>query len=94
VVLIHRARSFLATEWRSIKQRVPITWTKWLVYASQQQAPMFRNLCQSQKIRKRLGGSPDPFEPFPKKPRGVHRRTYLRLRARAEAAEVISFGRR
>jgi hypothetical protein len=40
-------------------------------------------------IRMRLGGSSDPFEPFPKKPRGMHQRTYLRLRPRAEATEAI-----
>jgi hypothetical protein len=57
-----------------------------LAYASQQEKPMFRNLRKSQKIRIRLGGSPDPFEPFPEKPRGMHRRTYLRLREEADAA--------
>jgi hypothetical protein len=40
---------------------------------------MFRNLRQSQNIRMRLGGRPDPCEPFPERPRGMHRRTYLRL---------------
>jgi hypothetical protein len=33
----------------------------------------------------RLGGGAD-FEPFPSKPKGMHRRTFQRLRARAEAA--------
>ena len=34
-----------------------------LAYGSQQEKPMFRNLRKSQKIRIRLGGHPDPFEP-------------------------------
>jgi hypothetical protein len=58
-----------------------------LAYASQQQSRMDRNVTRLIKIRTRLGGSPDVFEPLPERPRGMHRRTYLRLRARAEAAE-------
>ena len=60
-----------------------------LAYASQQEKTVFRNLRKSQKIRMRLGGSPYPFDPFPEKPRGMHRRTYLRLREAAEAAEAF-----
>jgi hypothetical protein len=134
VVLIYRASGFLSAEWKSIEQRVPITWTNcrfggrrpWFVcsvrangqhcgrrvavlyaagelfacrscynlaYASQQEDPMFRNLRMSQKIRMRLGGSPDLFGPFPERPRGMHQRTYLRLRAQAETAEAIAFRR-
>jgi hypothetical protein len=130
VVLLYRARSLLATEWKAMEQRVPITWTNchvggrrpWficpvhrngrycgqrvavlyaagelfacrrcydLAYASQQEKPRFRNLRKLQKIRIRLGGSPDPFEPFPEKPPGMHRRTYLRLREQAETAEAF-----
>ena len=135
VVLIYRARSLLASEWKSIEQRVPITWTNchlggrrpWFVcpvrangqycgrrvavlyaagelfacrrcgdlaYASQQEKPMFPNLRKSQRIRIRLGGSGDPFGPFPERPRGMHQRTYLRLREQAETAETITFRRR
>jgi hypothetical protein len=36
-------------------------------------------------IRMRLGGSNDPLEPFPQKPRGMHWRTYRRLRDQAHA---------
>jgi hypothetical protein len=36
----------------------------------------------------KLGGSPSLQEPFPSKPKGMHMRTYLRLRARAEGAEA------
>jgi hypothetical protein len=64
-----------------------------LAYASQQGGLLFRNLRRSQSIRMRLGGSPDPFAPFPAKPRRMHQRTYRRLRAQARAAEAITFGR-
>lgn len=65
-----------------------------LAYASQRGGLWFGNLRKSQRIRMRLGGSPDPFEPFPVKPRRMHQRTYLRLRAQAEAAEAFTFVRR
>jgi len=131
VVLMYRARSSGASEWQSIEQRVPITWTAchlggrrpWLVcsvysagrycgrrvavlyaagelfacrrcyglaYASQQETPMHRGLSQAQKIRRRLGGNESLFDSFPEKPKGMHWRTYLRLRARAQAAEDYS----
>jgi MFS family permease len=38
-------------------------------------------------IKMRLGGSGDPFEPFPQKPRRMHWRTYERLREQARAAD-------
>ncbi len=63
-------------------------------YASQQEGLLFRNLRKSQSIRMRLGGNPDPFEAFLEKPRRMHQRTYLRLRAQAEAAEATTFCRR
>jgi hypothetical protein len=58
-----------------------------LAYESQQETPMRRGVFKAQKIRMRLGGSVNLFEPFPGKPKRMHWRTYLRLRARAEAAE-------
>ena len=61
-----------------------------LAYESQQETPMRRGVSQAQKIRMRLGGSVSLFEPFPEKPIRMHWRTYLRLRARAEAAEHTS----
>ncbi len=62
-----------------------------LSYASQQQTTLHRGLGKARKIRMRLGGSADLLEPFPARPKGMHRRTFERLRARAEAAV---FGRR
>jgi hypothetical protein len=61
-----------------------------LAYESQQETPMRRGVFQAQKIRVRLGGSVNLFEPFPEKPKRMHWLTYLRLRARAEAAEHYS----
>jgi hypothetical protein len=57
-----------------------------LSYASQQQTALHRGLEESRKIRMRLGGSADLLEPFPAKPKGMHRWIFQRLRARAEAA--------
>jgi hypothetical protein len=38
-------------------------------------------------------GSPDILEPFPDRACEMHRRIYLRIRARGEAADVIALGR-
>jgi hypothetical protein len=133
VVLVYRVRCRDAAEWKSIEQRVPITWTgchfggqrPWficsvysngrycgrrvavlygageffacrrcyqLAYVSQQLSPRHRTLRHHQKIRMRLGGCPNLLEPFPPKPSRMHMRTYLRLKARAQAAEATSLG--
>lgn len=59
-----------------------------LVYASQRQDACLRAARHAAKIRVRLGGSPDLFERFPDRPRRQWRRTYVRLKAQAEAAEA------
>src|SRR5271166_295607 len=51
-------------------------------------SPIRRAGRRAQMIKMRLGGSNDPLEPFPQKPRGMHWRTYLRLRDQANAAEA------
>jgi AAA domain/Helix-turn-helix domain of resolvase len=130
-ILLYRSRRPGATEWKSIEQRVPLTWTPchlggqrpWflcsvfsngrycgrrsavlygagglfacrrcygLAHASQQESPMWRGMSQAQKIRMKLGGSASLAEPFPDKPKLMHWRTYLSLRARAQAAENLS----
>jgi hypothetical protein len=59
-----------------------------LGYASQRELSLRRAGRRAQKIKTRLGGSNDPLEPFPKKPRGMHWRTYRRLRNEAKAAKA------
>jgi hypothetical protein len=53
-----------------------------LAYVSQQESLRFRQISRSRKIRMRLGGGPNVLAPFPDKPRRMHWRTYMRLRAR------------
>ena len=58
-----------------------------LVYESQREIPVDRAMRRARMIKMRLGGSGDPFEPFPQKPRRMHWRTYERLREQAGAAD-------
>jgi hypothetical protein len=51
-----------------------------LGYASQQEPVRRRGLGKLQKIRMRLGGSPNMLDKFPVKPKGLHWRTYERWR--------------
>jgi hypothetical protein len=61
-----------------------------LAYASQQESSNQRDLYRAQKIRTRLGGSVSMFEDFPDKPKGMHWRTYDRLRGRYDMAKARS----
>jgi hypothetical protein len=61
-----------------------------LTYASQQESVLHRGLGKSQKIRMRLGGSPNMSEEFPDKPNGMHWRTYEQWRRVHDVAEERS----
>jgi hypothetical protein len=58
-----------------------------LTYRSRQEAPMMRHLHKAQKIRQRLGGSANMTEPFPERPKGMHHKTYWRLRWEHDEAD-------
>jgi hypothetical protein len=55
-----------------------------------QEIPRHRAISRVQKLRMRLGGSANLSEPFPERPRGMHRMTYYRLSAKAMAAQERS----
>ena len=61
-----------------------------LTYQCQRETQQQRNLSAAQKIRLRLGGSANILEPFPSKQKGMHWRTYERLRARSHSSESLS----
>jgi hypothetical protein len=50
-----------------------------LVYSSQQETPKFRRIRRARKIRARLGGGESLADPFPERPRGMHRSSYARI---------------
>jgi hypothetical protein len=58
-----------------------------LAYASQQESSCWRGLGKAEKIRMQLGGSPNPLEAFPARPKGMHSKTYDRLRRAHDLAE-------
>jgi hypothetical protein len=62
-----------------------------LAYDSQSETRHGRMLIKTQAIRTKLGGSPSLLEDFPEKPKGMHWRTYYRLRQKAHDAENQSW---
>lgn len=63
-----------------------------LGYESQKEDRSNRLLRRAQKLRLRLEGSANMMEPFPERPKGMHRRTYERLRNRAAIMEAAMWG--
>jgi hypothetical protein len=60
-----------------------------LAYASTRESAGERATRKAQKVRMRLGGTANLLAPFPPKPKGMHWRTYARLRAAEEAAAGV-----
>ncbi len=58
-----------------------------LGYDSQREAGYERAIHRAQAIRRKLGGTGSLGEPFPARPRRMHRRTYWRLFEAAERAQ-------
>lgn len=63
-----------------------------LAYESQNESDANRIMRKAQKIRERLGGSGSMAEPFPPKPKGMHWKTYFRLKNQADRYEGRSWG--
>ena len=63
-----------------------------LAYESQQRSGTTRFLYTAEKIREKLGGSGCIADDFPAKPKGMHWRTYRRLRVKAVRYESRFLG--
>jgi hypothetical protein len=64
-----------------------------LTYASQKETEDERMIRKVQKIRQRLGGSNNIFEPISDKPKGMHQATFDHLQREANNAHNLSWAR-
>jgi hypothetical protein len=62
-----------------------------LTYRSKQASDRLGPLHKARRIRQRLGGSANLMEPFPERPKGMHRSTYHRLWQDCTNAEMKYF---
>ncbi len=63
-----------------------------LAYRSQREALPDRLLTRAQNLRERLGGNGDIGDFFPEKPKGMHWKTYERLKEEGEWLERMQWG--
>jgi hypothetical protein len=61
-----------------------------LGFRSQTESAVLRDITRAQNIRAKLGGDLSIHSPLPARPRGMHRRTYERLRAKALKIETAA----
>jgi hypothetical protein len=64
-----------------------------LSYRSQGESHLLRSINQAQNVRARLGGELSIHSLFPSRPRGMHRRTYERLREEGLEIEKLALQR-
>lgn len=62
-----------------------------LAYRSQREGWSDRLLTRAQNLRERLGGSGSMFDLFPEKPKGMHWRTYARLRQQGQMLDAMQW---
>jgi hypothetical protein len=61
-----------------------------LAYTSQREDSYDRASRRANNIRMRLGGEPGTAAPFPDRPKGMHYKTYERLKSAALSAEILA----
>jgi hypothetical protein len=63
-----------------------------LAYPSQREDHATRASRRVQWLRRRVGGTGNLLEPFPERPKGMHRSTYWRLMSRTLSEETRAYG--